>query len=196
MLFRSSGLLDRFPALQFVSVESGLGWVPFMVEALEYQYRENNTRVPLELTPAEYFRRNFAEARFTPRPKLRNRVRKYTYLGSMDYVTDAKVTVLQNKELRGLFQTEFQNSDNYTLEYLGDYEWLAKPFTISPGVVVPAGGYHYRNLRTSYSLGDVEHLYCGACGWHEPPGFTSDSVIGAPVPARGPAPPTAGPRRR
>jgi hypothetical protein len=80
-------------------------------------------------------------------------VRKYTYLASMAYVTDAKVTVLQNKELRGLFQTEFQNSDISAVEYLGDYEWLARPFTISPGVVVPAGGYHYRNLRATYQLG-------------------------------------------
>ena len=42
--------------------------------------------------------------------------------------------------------------------------------------------------RTSYSLGDVEHLYCGACGYHDAP-FTSDSVVGAPVPFRGPSPP-------
>jgi predicted TIM-barrel fold metal-dependent hydrolase len=54
-----SGLLDRFPKLKFVSVESGLGWVPFILEALEYQYRENNTEVALELTPREYFARNF-----------------------------------------------------------------------------------------------------------------------------------------
>jgi len=55
-----SGLLDRFPKLHFVSVESGLGWVPFMLEALEYQYRENNTGKGLELTPREYFKRNFS----------------------------------------------------------------------------------------------------------------------------------------
>lgn len=99
------------------------------------------------------FRRSFAEARFTPRPRRRNRVRKYTFLGSMDYVTDAKATVVQNKHLRGLFQTEFQNSDQYSLEYLRDYERLPRPFTIAPGVVVPAGGYEYQNLRTTYSLG-------------------------------------------
>jgi predicted TIM-barrel fold metal-dependent hydrolase len=54
-----SGLLDRYPKLQFVSVESGLGWVPFLLDALEYQYRENNTTAALELTPFEYFQRNF-----------------------------------------------------------------------------------------------------------------------------------------
>jgi predicted TIM-barrel fold metal-dependent hydrolase len=54
-----TGLLDRFPKLKFVSVESGLGWVPFLLEALDYQFRESNTKVALDLTPTEYFKRNF-----------------------------------------------------------------------------------------------------------------------------------------
>jgi predicted TIM-barrel fold metal-dependent hydrolase len=33
----SSGLLDRFPRLKFVSVESGIGWLPFMLESLDYR---------------------------------------------------------------------------------------------------------------------------------------------------------------
>ena len=68
------------------------------------------------------FRRSGGEARFTPRPKRRNRVRKYTFLGSMDYVTDARVTEVQNKELRGYFQTEFQNSDQSPFEFLNWYD--------------------------------------------------------------------------
>ena len=50
-----SGLLDRFPALDFVSVESGIGWIPFLLEACEYQMDEN--AVPLKLRPREYFAR-------------------------------------------------------------------------------------------------------------------------------------------
>jgi len=52
----SSGLLDRFPTLKFVSVESGVGWLPFMLESLDYQFDENGVR-DLELKPSEYFRR-------------------------------------------------------------------------------------------------------------------------------------------
>ena len=53
-----SGLLDRFPALNFVSVESGIGWLPFMLEACEYQMDENLVdRGGLELRPTEYFKR-------------------------------------------------------------------------------------------------------------------------------------------
>jgi predicted TIM-barrel fold metal-dependent hydrolase len=51
-----SGLLDRFPRLNFVSVESGVGWIPFLLESLDYQYDENGVD-DLALRPSEYFRR-------------------------------------------------------------------------------------------------------------------------------------------
>ena len=53
-----SGLLDRYPRLKFVSVESGIGWIPFLIEACEYQMDENMVdRGGLKLRPREYFRR-------------------------------------------------------------------------------------------------------------------------------------------
>lgn len=55
-----SGLLDRFPRLKFVSVESGVGWVPFVLEAAEYQYDQWFVdRKPVQRRPREYFRDNF-----------------------------------------------------------------------------------------------------------------------------------------
>jgi len=55
----ASGILDRFPALRFVSVESGIGWVPFIREALDYEMAENAPRQleRLSMRPSEYFRR-------------------------------------------------------------------------------------------------------------------------------------------
>lgn len=53
------GALDRFPQLKFVSVESGIGWVPFMLEALDYQLVEIAAGRRFNLKPSEYFRRNF-----------------------------------------------------------------------------------------------------------------------------------------
>ena len=54
-----SGLLERFPKLKFVSVESGIGWIPFILEALEYQLHESGAikHGKLSMTPLEYFRR-------------------------------------------------------------------------------------------------------------------------------------------
>jgi predicted TIM-barrel fold metal-dependent hydrolase len=55
-----SGLLERHPDIRFVSVESGIGWIPFILEALTHQQGE----LPAEaldymtLSPLEYFQRN------------------------------------------------------------------------------------------------------------------------------------------
>lgn len=54
-----SGLLDRFRGLKFVSVESGIGWVPFMMEALDYQLVEIAEGRSFEKKPSEYFQSNF-----------------------------------------------------------------------------------------------------------------------------------------
>lgn len=104
------------------------------------------------------FRLTTTELRFSPRPRKRDVVRKYTFQGTLDYFTDAEATVVQNREWRGFFQTEFQNSDNVSLDYTRSYELLPRNFTISPGVVVPQGGYAYQNLRGSYNLGQQRKL--------------------------------------
>ncbi|MFJ6569250.1 amidohydrolase family protein [Streptomyces sp. NPDC091292] len=54
--FIYSGLLDRHPKLKVVSVESGVGWLPFLLTALDYQADENNVD-NLKLKPSDYFRR-------------------------------------------------------------------------------------------------------------------------------------------
>jgi predicted TIM-barrel fold metal-dependent hydrolase len=54
-----SGMLDRFPDIKFVSVESGVGWVPFLMEALDYQLQEIAETRSFDLKPSEYFQRNF-----------------------------------------------------------------------------------------------------------------------------------------
>jgi predicted TIM-barrel fold metal-dependent hydrolase len=51
-----SGVLDRNPALKVVSVESGIGWIPFILDALDYQAVENNVDT-LSMKPSEYFKR-------------------------------------------------------------------------------------------------------------------------------------------
>ena len=54
--FIYSGLLDRYPRLKVVSVESGVGWIPFILDALDYQAEENNVD-HLSMKPSDYFRR-------------------------------------------------------------------------------------------------------------------------------------------
>ena len=55
-----SGLLDRFPRLKFVSVESGVGWIPFFLETIDYQMAETGFNAcKLQRKPSEYFESNF-----------------------------------------------------------------------------------------------------------------------------------------
>ena len=56
-----SGVLARYPQIKFVSVESGIGWIPFMLEALDYQFRGNSVaeeHPEFDRLPSEYFARN------------------------------------------------------------------------------------------------------------------------------------------
>jgi predicted TIM-barrel fold metal-dependent hydrolase len=56
-----SGRLDQFPKLKIGLIESGMGWVPFAVEALEHQFNEMLPRFSktLQRRPWEYFRDHF-----------------------------------------------------------------------------------------------------------------------------------------
>lgn len=48
-------MLERFPKLKIVSVESGVTWIPFMLESLEYQMRDQGLKFDVPLF--EVFRR-------------------------------------------------------------------------------------------------------------------------------------------
>ncbi|MBM4266751.1 MAG: amidohydrolase [Deltaproteobacteria bacterium] len=55
-----SGVLARFPKLRVVSVESGIGFIPFILEATDYAFeysRVRDERPEFEMKPSEYFAR-------------------------------------------------------------------------------------------------------------------------------------------
>ena len=56
-----SGMFDRHPDLKMVSVESGIGWVPFMLEAMDWELEECAPAYAkkLQRKPSEYFRSNW-----------------------------------------------------------------------------------------------------------------------------------------
>jgi predicted TIM-barrel fold metal-dependent hydrolase len=54
------GICHRFPGLDFISVESGIGWVPSLLESMDWQWRNSGVRKDhpeYDLLPSEYFRR-------------------------------------------------------------------------------------------------------------------------------------------
>jgi predicted TIM-barrel fold metal-dependent hydrolase len=68
-----SDLFDRFEALQVVSVESGIGWLPYLLESQTYSSRRRGDR---SLTPKEYFRRNMAACFWYERDDVENVIRR------------------------------------------------------------------------------------------------------------------------
>ena len=55
-----SGICHRYPKLKFVSVESGIGWVPFVLEAADWQWNNSGAiheHPEMDLLPSEYFKR-------------------------------------------------------------------------------------------------------------------------------------------
>jgi uncharacterized protein len=56
-----SGRLDRHPKLKIGLIESGMGWIPFALEALEHQFDEmmGSKKALLSRRPWEYFKDHF-----------------------------------------------------------------------------------------------------------------------------------------
>jgi len=72
-----SGILDRFTKLKFVSVESGLGWIPFLLEAVDYQMSETGANAyKLQRKPSEYFKTNFYACFWFERKNLVHDIRQ------------------------------------------------------------------------------------------------------------------------
>jgi predicted TIM-barrel fold metal-dependent hydrolase len=56
----ASGVLDRFPKLIFGTIEAGIGWVAWALEAMDEAYRKHHmwVRPKLKQLPSEYFKQN------------------------------------------------------------------------------------------------------------------------------------------
>ena len=102
------------------------------------------------------FVRDFAQARFSPRPGGQ-RIRRFIYQGSIEYIENNRGR-LDFREQIGEFGIEFFNSDRLTLQYTRNYEFIPEPFEIASNVTVPLGGYKSQNLLASYTLGRQHKL--------------------------------------
>ena len=60
-----NGLPERFPKLKLIFIESGLAWLPFMMQRLDNEYMMRSSEAPaLKRLPSEYMREMF----FTSQP--------------------------------------------------------------------------------------------------------------------------------
>jgi len=58
----ASGVLERFPKLRFATIEAGIGWLPWLLDAMDEAYRKHHMWAfpKLPKMPSEYFRSNGA----------------------------------------------------------------------------------------------------------------------------------------
>jgi predicted TIM-barrel fold metal-dependent hydrolase len=58
----SSGVLERFPKVKFALIEAGIGWIPWMLDAMDEAYKKHHfwVRPKLQGLPSDYFRSNGA----------------------------------------------------------------------------------------------------------------------------------------
>jgi hypothetical protein len=97
------------------------------------------------------FRRSYAQVRFSPRPSRFRSIRRFRYQGNIAYVESGD-GVLESREREGEFVTEFQNGDQVNARYTDSFEFLAKPFGIAPGIVLPVGSYAFSSARLGFNL--------------------------------------------
>jgi uncharacterized protein len=111
-----SGFLDRYPTLKIVSVESGAGWVPFMLEALDYESIE--CALTFKTPPREIFRRQIYACTWFERKDIVHTIRRIgvenvmfetdfphptcLYPDDLDYMVDA-IEEMTPKERQSMF---------------------------------------------------------------------------------------------
>jgi predicted TIM-barrel fold metal-dependent hydrolase len=70
----ASRFLEKFPDLKIVSVESGVGWIPYLLEALDYMSIEAG--LDYQTPPREVFRRQIYACSFFEKQNFVNTVRQ------------------------------------------------------------------------------------------------------------------------
>ena len=74
------GVCDRFPALKFGSVESGIGWIPSYLEAMDWQWLKMGAKdehPERDLLPSDYFRRQVYGCFWFEKQAARNVLESY-----------------------------------------------------------------------------------------------------------------------
>jgi hypothetical protein len=95
--------------------------------------------------------RNFAQARFSPRPNGRGALRKYVYQATVDYIENGTGR-LETRTATGEFALDFKNADKVGVTYTNEYEFLPIPTRIG-SATLPVGAYEFDTTRVYYNMG-------------------------------------------
>ena len=104
------------------------------------------------------FRRSYLAGRFSPRPASLEAVRQFRLEASYDHILTADTGILETKQAQVGFSTELETSDRVGVTLADNYEFLVRPFEPGPGVVLPVGGYGFRDVEATYTIGAQRRL--------------------------------------
>jgi hypothetical protein len=116
--------------------------------------------------------RQWANARFSPRPAHIKGVRKFSYEAMFSYITNGDGMV-EGRSSRTRFGTEFDNSDSLEIDYEKGYEAFSDAFRIARGVTVPSGGYDADNLHVHWTFGEQRRV-AGTWAFEKGPFYGGD----------------------
>ncbi len=99
------------------------------------------------------FRRSYGELRFSPRPARLAAVRKFTWSTSGEYIETGAGEV-DTRVWSAAFVTEFQSSDQFSVDAARYYEFLRAPFVPAGSPApIPVGAYDFSDVGVSYTFG-------------------------------------------
>ena len=89
-------------------------------------------------------------------------LRRLTTQASLNYLTNNQ-NRLDTREATARAETEFTNSDLFSVTYTDNFERLVRPFVIATGVTLPVGSYDFHTTRIGY-IGGQQRRYSGEVG--------------------------------
>jgi len=126
----------------------------------EHLVVEGNFLPEIGFLRRDNFRRSYGTGRFSPRPRSIAAIRQFRLEGSFDYILTADTGQLETRQTQLGFSAEFESSDRVGVSIADNYEHLVTAFEPGLDVTFPAGGYGFRDVEGTYSLG-AQHLLTG-----------------------------------
>jgi hypothetical protein len=84
-------------------------------------------------------------------------VRQFTWQTELEYIENGAGQV-ETRYVSGRFNTELENSDQFSVDVGQTYDLLVLPFQVSAGVTIPAGGYTFNDVQVRYALGQQRRV--------------------------------------
>ena len=124
----------------------------------EHLLVEDNFLPEVGFVRRENFRRSYATARFSPRPRSIAAIRQFRLEASFDYVLTADTGNVETRQAQVGFSAEFETSDRVGMTLADNYELLVEPFEPGAAVTLPVGGYGFRDVEVTYTVGAQRRL--------------------------------------